>query len=128
MNNTAFSNREDLIKAYSKRRKNLPEEEVEDLLNCMIGYLKQVTSDQETYAVKIGKLGYMYKKFKPIKDKSTNLKFNNNNTLVNKMVVEVCTNNDTNRNPLIRKSILDKEYEDYSIEEIEHIQNNGEQD
>lgn len=118
-----FSNREDLVKRYADRRKNISEEEVEDLLDCVLGYLKQVTSDNETYAVRIGNLGYMYQKFKPQQKKHRHLKHMNNHLLMDKMIVEVCTNNDTNRNPLIRNSFLDKEYKGMSFQEIEEIQN-----
>lgn len=118
-----FSNREDIVKRYSERRKNLSEEEAEDLLNCLLGYLKKITSDKETYAVKIGSLGFMYKKFSPERKKSKNLKMVSNHELIDKMIVELCINNDNRLNPLIRQSFLDKEYKGMSIEEIQDIQN-----
>lgn len=118
-----FSNREDIAKIYSEKRKNLPQEEVEDLLNCMLSYLKQVTSDKETYAVRVGGLGFMYRKFAPERKKSKNLTVTSSHELIDKMIIEVCTNNNTKMNPLIRKSFLDKEYKGMSIEEIQNIQN-----
>ncbi len=118
-----FSNREDIAKAYSEKRKNLPQEEAEDLLNCMLGYLKQVTSDKETYAVRLGTLGFMYRKFAPERKKSRGLSVTSNHELIDKMIVELSLNNDNRLNPLIRKSFLDKEYKGLSIEEIQDIQN-----
>lgn len=121
--NNIFSNKEDIIEAYSEKRKNFPKEEVEDLFNCILSYLKQVTSDKETYAVRLGNLGFMYKKFKPERKKSKELKVTSNHELIDKMIVELSINNDTKMNPLVRKSFLDKEYKGLDIEEIQDIQN-----
>jgi hypothetical protein len=127
MNEDVFSNREDWVKAYGKRRKSMPEDEIDDLINCLFGYLKEVTKDKETYAVRIGELGFMYKKFKPELKKSKGSKIQSSHERIDKMIVEVCTNNDSNRNPLIRKDYVKKQYKGMSIEEIQDYINNAEE-
>lgn len=128
MNRDVFSNREDWVKSYGEGRKNMPEEDIEDLIDCLFGYLKEVTKDKETYAVRIGELGFMYKKFKPELKKHKNLKIQSSRERMDKMIIEVCTNNDTNRNPLIRKDYVKKQYKGMSIKEIQDYINNAEED
>lgn len=127
MNEGIFSNREDWVKAYGKRRKSMPEDEIDDLIDCLFGYLKEVTKDKETYAVRIGELGFMYKKFKPELKKAKGSKIQSSHEKIDKMIVEVCTNNDNNRNPLIRKDYVKKQYKGMSIEEIQDYINNAEE-
>lgn len=127
MNKDVFSNREDWVKAYGKRRKSMPEDEIDDLIDCLFGYLKEVTKDKETYAVRIGELGFMYKKFKPELKKSKGSKIQSSHERIDKMIVEVCTNNNSNRNPLIRKDYVKKQYKGMSIEEIQDYINNAEE-
>lgn len=121
--NSIFSTKEDIIKIYADKRKGIDEEDIEDLFDCLMGYLKQVTSDNETYAVRLGNLGYMYKKFKPEYKKYRNLKPMNKHDLIDDMLVEVCINNNNRQNPLVRESFLQKEYKGMSFEEIQEIQN-----
>lgn len=121
MNKDIFSSREDVARAYSNRRKNFPVEEAEDLLNCIIGYIKEKTKDKKTYAIKLGDLGYMHKKYD--EETKTGFEPQSNHTIIDKMVVESCMLKKHERNPLFQKTMLKKEYNNLTIKEIQDIQN-----
>lgn len=54
--------KEDLIKAYAEKRKDISFEEVEDLVNSLISYLKKTCRSQDTYEIDLGYLGILHKK------------------------------------------------------------------
>lgn len=121
MSKGLFSNREDVVKIYSEKRKNFPIEEVDDLLDCMFEYLKEKVKDKETYAIKLGDLGYMYKKYR--EEKKTGFAPQSSHTIIDKIIVEACMLKKKERNPLFQKTMLEKEYNNLSIKEIQNIQN-----
>jgi hypothetical protein len=122
MSEEVFSTREDLVRVYSESRKNFPEDEVEDLFNCMMGYLKTLTKDKETYAIKLGKLGFMHKRYKD--EFHTEYEPQSKHTIVDKMIVDLSFRENRNTyNPLTRATRLEVEYGDMKINEIEEIQN-----
>lgn len=55
---------EDIADMYSARRKNLPREEVLDLLKCITGFLKEDIEKKNNYAYRIPSVGVIYKKLK----------------------------------------------------------------
>lgn len=54
--------KEDLIKAYTEKRKDISYEEVEDLVNSLISYLKKTCRSQDTYEIDLGSVGILHKK------------------------------------------------------------------
>lgn len=54
--------KEDLIKAYAEKRKNISFEEVEDLVNSLISYLRKTCGSNDTYEVDLGLIGILHKK------------------------------------------------------------------
>lgn len=53
----------DLIKEYAEKRKGLEEEDVKDLLRCLIGYLRHRMDSGETYAIYCKYLGVFHKTY-----------------------------------------------------------------
>ena len=54
---------EDVVKKYADSRIALDEKDVEDLLRCMIKYIKWKVKDPTIYAFNLSNLGTIYKKF-----------------------------------------------------------------
>lgn len=52
----------DIIKEYADKRIGLKEEDVKDLLKCLIGYLKQRVQKGDTYAITLPSIGVLHKK------------------------------------------------------------------
>lgn len=52
----------DIIRAYSDRRKALSEEDVEDLLKCLVKFLQKDSKKTDGYAYKIPFIGVLHKK------------------------------------------------------------------
>lgn len=54
--------KKDLCKAYSENRKNVTEEDAEDLLNCFFGYLEAETKKKDSgYVYEIPCFGNLYR-------------------------------------------------------------------
>jgi len=119
--NETFLNREDIVNLYAGSRKALSEEDVEDLLECVIGYIKQETK-KDNYAIKIGSLGYMHRSFK--KERKGRRTVRSNMDMLNAMLVDICTNK-TDTHPLTKPNAIKRFYGNMTIEEIEKIQNSS---
>jgi len=52
--------RKDLCEAYSRKRKNVTEEDADDLLRCLFEYLEQDIKNSNNYAYTIPVFGTMY--------------------------------------------------------------------
>lgn len=63
--------KEDVIKAYAAKRKGMKNEEVEDLLNCLIGFLKNDVQYDKQYAYDIPSIGQLYMPFTYFKEEIT---------------------------------------------------------
>jgi hypothetical protein len=57
----------DIIERYAKKRKNLPEADVRDLLRCVLKFIKE---DREEYAYHIPSIGTLYKKMESVREGS----------------------------------------------------------
>lgn len=54
---------QDLVEEYTNGRKNIPQKEVEDLIRCLILFLKKDMRKGETPYYYFPRLGTLYKKF-----------------------------------------------------------------
>lgn len=120
-----FYTREDLVKKYADKRKGLSEEEVEDLLDCVLGYLKTVTSGVNDYSVRIGKLGYLYKKYQDEMRYLTLTQKSHKRGMMNNMMLEAVYS-EGKWNPILRKDLLKRRFKNLEIEEIQNIVNSEE--
>lgn len=101
--------KEDLIKVYSDKRKGISYEEVEDLVNSMIVYLKNVCRSNDTYEIDLKSVGVLHKKadYTLYKNKLVNSKVEKLNDIL--MVKEA----------LNSRSMFAAEKENLTREEIE---------
>lgn len=53
--------KEDLIKSYSDKRKNISYEEVEDVLNCIMQYLKEKTAEEDIIEICLKNIGILHR-------------------------------------------------------------------
>lgn len=106
--------KDDLISRYASRRKNMPEKEVRDLLNHVLGYLKEKVQSEDEYAYKIPTIGTLYKKFKYEKDYE-------GDALHHQMRFEKMLN--PKKNPLFLRSYIEKDFPNWTLEEIQQWQN-----
>lgn len=62
--------KEDIVKKYSQRRKNFPEDEVSDLLNCLLKFIKSKVAEKggETYAIELPSFLTLYKEYEGNED------------------------------------------------------------
>jgi len=80
---------DDVLEAYCARRKNLPKNEIKDLLRCVIAFLKKDMKEKNHYAYQIPKLGVLYTKLE------TQLEGKNastDNSLFNEILLETYLN------------------------------------
>lgn len=114
----------DLYKRYSERRKNMPLEEVQDLFECLIKYMKSEMKYKNThYAVDFAGMGHMYRK--PHKEKPQSL-LETNSSVMEDIWMELCYNTKglSNVNLLDRKGVLEgKNFSGKSLEQIQKQQN-----
>lgn len=108
----------DLIKEYAARRKGISEEEVEDLLRCLIKYLYYDITTDNNYAYKIPRVGVLYTKL------DTERKYAgcmSKNKRFNEMVMDTLLNTYRKTNRLTSPERVKK-----SKEELQKWQNSGE--
>lgn len=67
---------EDIINAYADKRKGMKRQEVEDLLRCLIGFLKNDIKYDKQYAYDIPSIGQLYIPFKTVDDMITEKSIN----------------------------------------------------
>lgn len=53
--------KEDLIKTYSDKRKNISYEEVEDVVNCIIQYIKEKTAEEDIIEMYLKNIGILHR-------------------------------------------------------------------
>lgn len=119
-----FLDREDLVKKYAARRKEISEEEIDDLLDCVLSFVKKEAKNENNYAIRLGKLGFLHKDFR--KERQGRKYPHSNVSTVNNMLIDIFTNNPSTKHPLIRTDIVKRYYKGKTIEEIQDIQNNAE--
>jgi len=118
--------KDDVVEIYSKRRKNFPKRDVEDLLDCMISFMKNKIKEEEHYAIKIPRFGYMYTKDTWQRNNSYITDMTNNKFLSN-MFIEMCYETDTpyGVSLLQRKEPMQTQFGHMTLEEIQENQNNS---
>lgn len=102
-----FYLKEDLIREYAAKRKNLSEQEVKDLFNCLLKFIQFQTEHGDEYAIDIPRIGTLYKPFK--KEDPYAPKFD-------KMMFEIMLNKRTKLNKKPR-------FEDTDLKELQEWQN-----
>lgn len=112
---------EDVIKRYAEKRKPLSEEDVEDLYRCITGYIKKIVSEDNDYAIKIPRIGFLYKKFKK-EDMKRSIKMDN--SLINRIILDLALNEEKVKNLLVKKDLLERFYgKNFELREIQDFQN-----
>lgn len=112
--------KEDIIKAYSEKRKNLSKEEVEDLLRCLTLFLETEFKKPKFTAYEIPNIGFLHKKVDLSK-----LEVMNKNILKedNEFIESLYL--DTTFSPIImRKDMVENYYSEITKQELQAIQNN----
>lgn len=96
--------KDDVVETYAKGRKNMPKKEAEDLLNCLLSYMRHITRSDEHYAIKIPNIGFLYTK-DTVQRENRYITDMTNNTFLSKMFIEKCYETNTKRG----YSLLDRE-------------------
>jgi hypothetical protein len=107
--------KEDLIKAYSEKRKDISYSEVEDLVNSLVSYLKKTCRKQDTYEIELGSVGILHKKIDYDLYEAYDL--SKSKTLNTKMMIQEALNSNT---------IFSPKKENKSREEIQRHTNASE--
>lgn len=117
--------KEDLIKRVVSQRVTVDYEEIEDLLNCLIKFIKHKTKQKEVYAIDFKYIGKLYK---PLEEEIKNKTDLTDNTRMYNILTDIFYNKSKQRggNILIEADIMQRRYGDMGIEEIQQIQNNVE--
>src|SRR6478609_8897546 len=101
---------EDVVKEYARKRKNLKTEEVDDLLRCLIKYLKNDIKYDKEYAYEIPRIGMLYIPFETVEDGAS--AFSKTLNRFDKIMFEKMM--DKSRNPLFLKP----RFEGIDLEEL----------
>ena len=117
--------KEDLIKRVVAQRVTVDYEEIEDLLNCLIKFIKYKTRQKEVYAIDFKYIGKLYK---PLEEEIKNKTDLTDNTRMYNILTDIFYNKSKQRggNILIEADIMQRRYGNIDIEEIQQIQNNVE--
>lgn len=59
------STKNKVIDAYTNKRKSIEREDVEDLYDVMVDFIKHKMKDKETFALELPNIGVLYRKFNP---------------------------------------------------------------
>lgn len=98
---------DDLVRMYANKRKDIHEDEVEDLLKAMVEYIKVRTKSGDCYAINIPRVGILYREMIS-KDPLFYLEENLNvHSIINKT------------------DLIKKDYGNRTKEEIQEISNNS---
>ena len=84
--------KEDLIKTYADKRKDISYEEVEDLLNSMISYIKEKTAEVETTEIYLKNVGTLHRIIEHEYYKEVDISFNSKKNT--KMMIAEALGND----------------------------------
>ena len=115
--------KEDLIKRVVSQRVTVGYEEIEDLINCLIKFVRYKTEQKEVYAIKLKYVGTMYR---PLNEELEDKTDFTDNTKMYHILSDIFYNKAPHRggNKLIEKSLIERVYGGRCVEEIQQIQNN----
>lgn len=108
----------DLIRAYAKRRTNVSDRDVRDLLKVLIKYLKQETLTTYDYKFDIPLIGVMHNKLNKEIDEIS--MYRDNTKFYNMYAEHAYFNGDSVLNKV---DFIDRNYKKKTREEIQEIQN-----
>lgn len=111
--------KQDIIEAYSSKRKGLEKRDVEELLDCVLLFLEVKAKDSECSSIEIPNIGFLHKKIDLSKlEKMTSLIKKEDNILVKTVYTE------TKFSPVItRKLMLEQYYPGVTLQELQKTQN-----
>ena len=111
--------RSDVVDEYSKKRKTLNQEEVEDLLRCIILFLEKSVKKEDFTAYEIPNIGFLHRKLDLSKlDKMTKTIKKEDNFVVESAYLE------TTYQPIVlRGDILENYYPEIKKQELQELQN-----
>ena len=116
--------KEDLIKRVVAQRVTVGYEEIEDLVNCLIKFIRYKTEQKEVYAIRLKYVGTMYR---PLNEELEDKTDFTDNTKMYLILSDIFYNKAPHRggNKLIEKSLIERVYGGRCVEEIQKLQNNS---
>lgn len=111
--------KEDIIKAYADKRKNLSKEEVEDLLRCITLFLEKEFKKPNFTVYEIPNIGFLHKKI----DFSKLENMNKNTLKEDNELIESAYLDTTFKPIIVRKDMIENYYSGITKQELQKIQN-----